>query len=115
VFLVLWLPVTTHCGLEKLPGLEFLECTSDTPGSSSCEGDGCQTVESGSYKISDNSGGIPLPILSLVVFFTPAPEGSALPEFGRLRLLSSAPPDLPVRWQFVSRAALPIRAPSLLS
>src|SRR6185369_9668721 len=43
VFLVLWVPTTTHCYLEKIPGLEFLQCASDT-GNSSCEGDGCQTV-----------------------------------------------------------------------
>jgi hypothetical protein len=30
-------------------------------------------------------------------------------------LVNPSPPDIPVGWQFASRAALPIRAPSLLS
>src|SRR4051812_3003890 len=55
VFVVLWVPITSHCQLEKVPGLEFLHCASDTPGNSDCQGDGCQVIESGFYKISDNS------------------------------------------------------------
>src|SRR6059036_3645002 len=115
VFLVLWVPITAHCHLEKVPGLEFLKCASDTPERSDCEGDGCQTVESGLYKISDNSRTAPLPAACVVGCLVPKPADDLQPSRGPLRSLSCAPPDLPQRWQFISRAAPPVRAPSSLS
>jgi len=76
-FLVLWVPVTSHCHLENVTGLEFLQCASETPENSGCEGDGCQTVESGFYKISDNSRTVPLPMLSVTAYLASDPGESA--------------------------------------
>jgi len=115
VFLVFWLPITAHCHLEKFPGLEFLQCASDTSKTAGCEGDGCQTVESGAYKISNHPRSVPMPVPCALAYLAPAPAERVQPAFGPLRLPTSAPPDLPQRWQFVSRAALPVRAPSLRS
>jgi hypothetical protein len=115
MFLVLWLPITSHCQLERVPGLEFLHCAADTSESSNCEGDGCQTVESGLYKISDHSTIAPVPVCGPFLFMLPhrSLEDSSLVGPGRAQ--SSFPPDLPQRWQFISRTALPIRAPSFAS
>ena len=115
VFLVFWVPITAHCNLEKIAGLEFLHCPSDTPESSNCEGDGCQTVESGSYKISDNSELVPRPVFCVVAYVMERPAEYVQPLVDPLQLLSSPPPDLPRIWQFVSRAAMPVRAPSQFS
>jgi len=114
VFLVLWVPLTAHCHLEKVPGLEFLKCASDTPENSDCQRDGCQTVESGFYKVSNNSRTAPVPVFCIPAYLV-APPAEVQPVFGPLRLLGSAPPDLSQRWQFISRASLPVRAPSIVS
>jgi hypothetical protein len=114
VFLVIWVPITAHCSLEKIPGLEFLHCPGDTPESSTCEGDSCKTVESGSYKISDNSDLVPHPVFRVLAEPLAEPAQS-IPLLGPLRLPSFPPPDLPRCWQFFSRAAMPARAPSRFS
>lgn len=120
VFLVaIWFAATQHCGLESL-GL-FAEhsqdgatagCCTGTDGS--CSRDGCNTVESGSYKPDQD--------LKL-----------AAPQFVacacQICLQSIVPPEPPdanvlrrdfdrsdpgaATWHFVQRAALPARAPSL--
>jgi hypothetical protein len=115
LFLVLWLPVTSHCQLEKVPGLEFLQCASDTPENSNCEGDACQTIESGQYKISDNSQTVPVPVFQVLPTVKLSQTECVQPVFGPLRLLTCAPPELPPCWRFILRAALPVRAPSLVS
>ena len=115
VFLVLWVPITAHCCLEKLPGLEFLQCASDTSGSPNCEGDACQTIESGAYKISESPRTAPAPAF-FVLPLAPLPliEDAAANK-SPAGTLVAARPDLPKSWQFISRTALPVRAPSLLS
>jgi hypothetical protein len=115
VFMVLWVPITAHCCLEKLPGLEFLHCVSDTPESSNCEGDGCQVVESGFYKIPDNPATVPVPLTCFVAYIMPRPADDHQSACIPVRLLSVSPPDLLHRWQFISRAALLVRAPSFAS
>jgi hypothetical protein len=111
VFLVLWVPITAHCYLEKIPALAFLQCSAE----SDCAGDGCQVIESGLYKISDNSLAIPQPVTGKIVSVVPAPLDVPLLDRSPCGLLSDAKPDLPRRWQFIARTALPVRAPSLLS
>src|SRR6266850_5550398 len=112
VLAVLWAPVTWHCKLESLPGLEFLRCPSDTPSRSDCAGDGCQVVESGLYKPEDNQRAIPLAVdFALLTEALSASERLALPQL----VVSGetvSPPELPRSWQFSFRAALPPRAPS---
>jgi hypothetical protein len=114
VFLVLWVPITAHCLLEKVPGLEFLHCASDTENNSNCQ-DECQTVESGFYKISDNSAIVPAPVFCMVAYCVIEPVDDLTLRSTWVGALDAVAPDLPRSWQFISRAALPIRAPSLLS
>jgi len=115
LLLALWPLVVMHCKLETMPGLEFLRCASDTPTSSDCEGDGCLTVESATYKAPDHENVTPQPVFQALAL-------SALPE-GENRscdpdlpvLVSSVPPELPKVWQFSFRTALLPRAPTIVS
>jgi hypothetical protein len=113
--LALWLPAALHCKLENVRGLEFLRCASDTPTSSDCEGDSCQVVESGSYKIPENNQIVALPLFFEVVSHTSALVSDSLIQDICLRPPLTPPPELPKSWQFISRTALPVRAPSFAS
>ena len=114
VFLVLWVPISAHCYLEEVPGLEFLKCASDTAERSNCDGDGCCLVESGFYKISDASGCVAVaPVLAVNVL---VPRVDEAPVAGRgSAVFESVSPELLQSWQFNLRTALPARAPSLAS
>ena len=109
VALALWLVATHHCQLENVLGLTFLRCASPTATSSHCEGDSCQIVESGVYKISDTRAYVPVAPLVVVIVPAEVLEDSATAASEAL------PPELPQSWQFISRTALPIRAPSIAS
>jgi hypothetical protein len=114
VFMVLWVPITAHCYLEKLPGLEFLQCAGDSGDTSDCQGDGCQIVESGFYKISNHRDCVAVaPVLAVVVL--PRVLDDSFATAGGLAVFEIAPPELPQSWQFLSRTALPVRAPSFAS
>jgi hypothetical protein len=117
-----WLPVTMHCGLESLPGIEFLSCCPHDDAASQpapahqdndCETDACATVESGLYKQEDSTQSVSVPLLALAAWMWAAElPADSTPDFSPA---SSAPPELPRRWQFSYRTALPPRAPSLVA
>jgi hypothetical protein len=111
--LALWLPLMVHCQLETIPGLEFLQCASDSSQQTDCDGDSCCAVEKSHYKAEENSLTLSLP----EVLFTPCLPVLAtittLPERGDVP--TTAPPELPRCWQFVFRTASPPRAPSFAS
>jgi len=117
---VLWLPVSVHCQLEQLPGLEFLSCcdhedTTAPHQADDCEGDAGAVVESGLYKSEERQISLPAPDLAPVMFQllpSPAPISCILPRSG---VGSTVPPEFSRIWQFSSRTALPPRAPSLVS
>ncbi len=121
LLLALWVPATMHCGLESLPGIEFLSCCLQDDAKSGpapahqdndCETDACATVESGLYKQEDSAQPLSLPLLALAVWIRAAePITDSTPA---LIPASSAPPELPKVWQFSHRTALPPRAPSLV-
>ncbi|MEN9507484.1 MAG: hypothetical protein RLZZ621_47 [Gemmatimonadota bacterium] len=119
LLLAIWFAATQHCGLENL-GL-FAANAEKTTGSSCCKGnddsctrDGCDTVESGSYK-PDRDLKLATPqfvacacqiCLKAILPLEP-PDGNVLRrDFERSD--AGAP-----TWHFVQRAALPARAPSL--
>lgn len=54
VIAVLWAPITWHCKLENIRGLEFLRCASGTSERSGCDEDSCRPVESAAYRPSDD-------------------------------------------------------------
>ena len=117
--LALWLPITFHCALESIPGLEFLACPADPsrsgkPGSD-CGDSGCCAAEKSQYKTEQHRLKIPPPDF-LPVLSTPLlTAANTLPDEPGLDLPTAAPPGLPKCWQFLVRAAAPPRAPSFAS
>ena len=111
ILAVLWLPVTMHCALEGLPGLEFLICCEHEDAGphadDDCEADACAVVESGFYKLQDHD--------DLVVVLTEVVLCDVSLRAGKpIVTASRPPPDFAVGWQFSSRAAPLPRAPSYL-
>lgn len=113
----LWLPAVAHCQLESLTGLEFLQCheaTSDKH-TSSKDCDTCCAVEKSQFRSVQQRLNAPspdlLPLFLTVVLISESLESSPVVSFAPV----AAPPDLPARWQFIFRAALPVRAPSSVS
>ena len=115
-----WVPVTAHCQLESVPGLEFLRCLSNLAHTESTEGHcgdaECCAVERSVYKTEQQRVTAPSPklfsfsLLSLLTLESPLPE-ELYPVTRPV-----APRDfIEPSWQFVSRAALPARAPSIAS
>lgn len=114
-----WVPLTSHCKLESIPGLEFLRCTCDTqsgPNSGDpCQDDGCCAVESAKYQSPRQQEITPVFVVAILPAEILGMLEHSLPPEVSLGILTSAPPDLPTSWQFSLRTALPVRAPSLAS
>lgn len=111
-----WVPVTSHCTLESVPGFEFLQCASEdesTSGNGHGCNDSCCSVEFAKYQGPRHQDHIPLHVATLVPFDPIADVERSLPSEVSLGILTAAPPELPKVWQFLSRTALPPRAPSL--
>jgi len=116
LFLALaWLPVTSHCQMEVLPGLEFLQCGTDNSQTDNCGDSGCCAVESSSYQTTRHDESNTLIVLNLLAVVTLPVVESSLPQEVSLGVLTSAPPEISRSWQFLSRSALPVRAPSSAS
>jgi len=114
---LLWWPASVHCQLETVPGFEFLSCETDSSTShgTSDDCDNCCAVEKAQYRIDNAKLSIPTPQLLPVLFVSIIDTEPALPEETCCGLLTAAPPDLPKSWNFRSRTALPVRAPSFVS
>jgi hypothetical protein len=107
---LLWVPATSHCMLEEISGFQFLKCAADTGGESDCEDDACGKVETPTYKVSETRVSVSKPITAELPFEVPI----ALTVVAKKpQPTTAAPPEILNRWQFISRAALPPRAPSL--
>jgi hypothetical protein len=111
VLAVLWAPLTSHCTWENFPGLQFMQCATDTTENSDCEDDACATLEKAWYKVAETDTAVPLPFLHVLfhlssIDFTPSEQMASL---------TSVPGDIPTGWQFTFRTALPSRAPSFVS
>lgn len=116
-----WLPMTSHCRLESIPGFEFLACLTEN----NCHGEqssqnpapedaGCCSVEKSEYKTEQFRVTLPSPHL-LAISSIPLDLANTLPPEVCIGILTAAPPGLAASWQFSSRTALPVRAPSLAS
>ena len=111
-FALFWAVVSAHCKLESIPGLDFLKCDSAETPSSHCAGDSCDGVEDGQFFQVQKAPGASFVSVAL-------PFNMLLP-FEPANHLTNSPipkvlPELPVSWQFISRTALPVRAPSFVS
>ena len=112
ILAVLWLPVTMHCALEVLPGLEFLMCCAHGEDAvphedDDCGTDACAVVESGFYKLQDYDDIVMADDGLVIDVHVVAPDTAAF----------SKPPAFPTitaAWQFSERAASLPRAPSIL-
>jgi len=107
---VLWLPITAHCCLEKVPGLQFLKCATDTPDNGPCQ-DECSQLETATYKISDTHTHVLPP--AFTVFFQILVQELRADEQRKPVIKTS--PEIPTGWQFSLRTALLPRAPSFTS
>lgn len=113
-----WLSMSMHCQLETVPGLEFLACQTAAPETnpnSHCGDNGCCAAEKSQYKTEQLRVSLPTPDLlpmALTPLLTPP---NSLPDEVSLGILTAAPPQLLKTWQFASRTALPVRAPSIAS
>jgi hypothetical protein len=119
LLLALWVPVTAHCKLETLSGLDFLACVEHEDSvphqDSDCQEDVCASVESGNYRMEDNPPQILLPLAILVPAIIDQPAENSLPPQPTFSAVSFAPPELSKGWQFFFRTALLPRAPSFVS
>jgi hypothetical protein len=119
LFLVLWVPVTQHCRLETIFGLDFLACGPHfipvAHQESDCDDDGCATVEEGDYFVPDASPELIPPMGLLAAAWPSLVEAPEPPQISPDAACSPspAPPDLAASWRFVVRAAPLPRAPSL--
>lgn len=116
----LWLPVSAHCQIESLTGLEFLQCGGSTLAETgACHDDegqsACCPVEKSQYQTSQLRVAPPAPALLPVLLAAVLPAAEPPVTLLGAARLSTAPPHLPQTWLFVSRAALPVRAPSFAS
>ena len=115
-----WLFATQHCGLEAA-GLfaghdDLMEGRSCCTTAGGCENDGCATVEDGAYRPDQGSLVVPAPSLTAVGWLISCDV--ALPKKTQSERPSRSEPferplDWVTTWQFVQRAALSPRAPSL--
>lgn len=115
----LWLPASAHCELEALSGFEFLHCAVETQSSDGankgCNDCGCCAVEKSQYRSNHIFQNTPAPGL-LPVLLAPWLESfQPLSAEVCLGILTAAPPGLLPSRHFLSRTALPVRAPSLAS
>lgn len=115
----LWLAQAAHCQIGTIPGFEVLACASDANSESeahSCCGGTCKTIESRQTKTEEKKR---------VAAPQPAPQPWEMKALIALLLSDSdkdcrssfadVPAEYPKCWQFLSRTALPVRAPSFAS
>jgi hypothetical protein len=117
VLLVVWMPATMCCALERAGVPFFDKCCSDETGDGApqppCTDKSCCLLEAGRYtaQITPPVAVMPLDVALVPWALVDAPQRPVpASDFSNL-----APPDLPVTWQFSFRTALPPRAPSFVS
>ncbi len=113
-----WVLLTSHCKLEGIPGFEFLHCATDIheaaeseTGGDPCEDSGCCSFESAQYHATRQQEIAPTFVSAFVPPGRLGVVENRLPDEIRLGIPNAAPPELSSSWRFVSRAALPPRAP----
>lgn len=118
MLLALWVPVNSHCLLETAGLIPPDECCAESSNNSNSHTDSpCDPgdmLDSDHARAEDSQAALPLLVAAwLPLLFEPTAE-LILPARPACDSLSPAPPDLAAGWQFSSRAALPVRAPSLI-
>ena len=118
VLLLVWLPATSLCLIERAGWLADDECCPSaapkTTPSKPCSDSVCCTLASATYKADeDQQPHVAAPLVAwvpgiedLIVDPDPVPVAGHLGDLG--------PPELRTTWQFTFRTALPPRAPSFI-
>lgn len=115
LLLAIWLPATMHCDLEAAGLADSHQsdcCSSDTD----CKADLCASIESSLIRESAPTLNLTAPAVSgsFLFFATLLPWTSTILPEPVLSPRHQAPPlEIKTGWQFLTRAALPSRAPSL--
>lgn len=114
----LWLAQAAHCRAGTIPGLDFLACTSTNPENEThaCCGGTCKTLETRQSKTEQKKRvAVPQPEVPRWLTASLLPLVLSEPETDRGLAFADVPPEFPKCWQFLSRTALPVRAPSFLA
>lgn len=112
LLLVLWVPVTQHCGLEAA-GLLTAEACGDCASTASCAQDDCGVVEEGLFAGTMTLIKLVVPLFVAGMCLLWAVRAVAILEVPAW-IRVERPRAWLVQWQFVRRAALAPRAPSLV-
>lgn len=114
----LWMAQAAHCQAGNIPGLDFLGCTSNNAENEphSCCGGTCKTIESRQTK-ADEKKRLAAPQPEPLPWLTKSLIALLLSDADKDRGVSfvDVPAEYPKCWQFLSRTALPVRAPSIAS
>jgi hypothetical protein len=118
VMVALWLPASLHCAIDRAGLFDAKPACCDhekdqAPDKSCAER--CNLLDAGAQKLANDFAKAPAPFLVICVagLIELASEPAFVPQISPVR--SESPPELPRTWQFVTRAALSPRAPSLAS
>ena len=121
ILALIWAPLTAHCQLETVVGLNFLQCPSagdcTTEGNSHCDDSSCCGWEAGLYKLPHNESSALAPLIAVSAGAVGNSFTGVLVTFPTELSIAAtaAPPELLKSWRFFLRAALPVRAPSFTS
>lgn len=117
-----WVLGASHCRIEAMPGFDFFRCGTDVHATETasecgdpCKESGCCSIESSQFHAPRQHEIAPVIIAGVVPTDDFGVAERSLPKEVSLGILTAAPPDLPTSWQFLSRTALPPRAPSFAS
>jgi len=113
----MWLGMPVHCQLEAVSAASVLACATESDCTSAadddCEGDFCNSLESGDYIPQKNVTIVKAPLtpllfdLSITDQFVLRPDNLSVSRQRTVPLLATS-------WHFVQRVASPPRAPSAL-
>jgi hypothetical protein len=117
--LAVWSACTAHCAIESLTRATALPCCDEDGGPSDQVPNApghcvCSSIQSGGYVPQETALAIALPLDGLCWFEVPPRDEDMLARPGIVEV-NLSPPELVGAWQFFFRAALPARAPSLVS
>ena len=115
--LAAWLPATSHCllgAVELVPDTccQVPHSSSDEPEQSQDDCGTCSNVESGDYKLGVKCD-LTFSFHATLTWDLKLPTRPNVTLNAAQHVSSRAPPDFK-RWQFLTRAALPGRAPAIL-
>ena len=116
--LAAWLPATSHCLLGAVELTPETCCQvphshGNEPAQSQDDCGTCSNVESGDYKLGAKDDLI-FAFHATLAWDLKLPMPTDLTLNAARHVSSRAPPDRAARWQFLTRAAIPGRAPAIL-